>query len=167
MFSTEVSRYWATTGKTPTLELFRPKSKDRTLSIRIFPVNLCLGQSGDSSWTPPRKALPITLRAQKKCRGWPEVRCLIAPASPRSRRGFARHRVRLIDQPHAGQFSAAYSHVGLINCALSLSRQTGPAEERAESEVSRVHAPNSVAAGGEADIDGRVSIPANDANVPL
>jgi GH15 family glucan-1,4-alpha-glucosidase len=34
-----------------------------------------------------------------------------------------------------GNFPQAYSHVGLINCALSLSRRTGPAEERAESEV--------------------------------
>ena len=32
-----------------------------------------------------------------------------------------------------GNFPQAYSHVGLINCALSLSRGTGPAEERAES----------------------------------
>src|SRR5580700_2926743 len=32
-----------------------------------------------------------------------------------------------------GNFPQAYSHVGLINCALNLSRQTGPAEERAES----------------------------------
>jgi GH15 family glucan-1,4-alpha-glucosidase len=40
-----------------------------------------------------------------------------------------------------GNFPQAYSHVGLINCALNLSRQTGPAEERAESEVSRVPAP--------------------------
>jgi hypothetical protein len=32
-----------------------------------------------------------------------------------------------------GNFPQAYSHVGLINCALGLSRQTGPAEERAES----------------------------------
>jgi GH15 family glucan-1,4-alpha-glucosidase len=31
-----------------------------------------------------------------------------------------------------GNFPQAYSHVGLINCALSLSRQKGPAEERAE-----------------------------------
>jgi hypothetical protein len=31
-----------------------------------------------------------------------------------------------------GNFPQAYSHVGLINCALKLSRQTGPAEERAE-----------------------------------
>ena len=30
-----------------------------------------------------------------------------------------------------GNFPQAYSHVGLINCALSLSRQVGPAEERA------------------------------------
>ena len=37
-----------------------------------------------------------------------------------------------------GNFPQAYSHVGLINCALNLNRQTGPAEERAESEVSRV-----------------------------
>src|ERR1700756_2347750 len=32
-----------------------------------------------------------------------------------------------------GNLPQAYSHVGLINCALNLSRQTGPAEERAES----------------------------------
>ena len=32
-----------------------------------------------------------------------------------------------------GNFPQAYSHVGLINCALSLSRQKGPVEERAES----------------------------------
>jgi GH15 family glucan-1,4-alpha-glucosidase len=32
-----------------------------------------------------------------------------------------------------GNFPQAYSHVGLINCALNLSRQTGPAEEQAES----------------------------------
>jgi GH15 family glucan-1,4-alpha-glucosidase len=31
-----------------------------------------------------------------------------------------------------GNFPQAYSHVGLINCALNLSRPTGPAEERAE-----------------------------------
>ncbi len=31
-----------------------------------------------------------------------------------------------------GNFPQAYSHVGLINCALNLSRQTGPAEDRAE-----------------------------------
>ena len=38
-----------------------------------------------------------------------------------------------------GNFPQAYSHVGLINCALNLSRQTGPAEERAEPQV-RHHA---------------------------
>jgi GH15 family glucan-1,4-alpha-glucosidase len=32
-----------------------------------------------------------------------------------------------------GNFPQAYSHVGLINCALSLSRQRGPTEERANS----------------------------------
>ena len=31
-----------------------------------------------------------------------------------------------------GNFPQAYSHIGLINCALGLARQTGPAEERAE-----------------------------------
>jgi GH15 family glucan-1,4-alpha-glucosidase len=31
-----------------------------------------------------------------------------------------------------GNFPQAYSHVGLINCALSLSRRKGPAEERSE-----------------------------------
>jgi hypothetical protein len=34
-----------------------------------------------------------------------------------------------------GNFPQAYSHVGLINCALSLSRQTGPAEERSEAQT--------------------------------
>ena len=35
-----------------------------------------------------------------------------------------------------GNFPQAYSHVGLINCALNLSRQSGPTEERALSELS-------------------------------
>ena len=39
-----------------------------------------------------------------------------------------------------GNFPQAYSHVGLINCALSLSRQTGPIEERAELQAP----PNSI-----------------------
>jgi GH15 family glucan-1,4-alpha-glucosidase len=34
-----------------------------------------------------------------------------------------------------GNFPQAYSHVGLINCALNLSRQKGPTEERAGSRV--------------------------------
>jgi GH15 family glucan-1,4-alpha-glucosidase len=34
-----------------------------------------------------------------------------------------------------GNFPQAYSHVGLINCALNLSRQTGPAEERSETQT--------------------------------
>jgi GH15 family glucan-1,4-alpha-glucosidase len=33
-----------------------------------------------------------------------------------------------------GNFPQAYSHVGLINCALNLNSQNGPVEERAESE---------------------------------
>jgi GH15 family glucan-1,4-alpha-glucosidase len=33
-----------------------------------------------------------------------------------------------------GNFPQAYSHVGLINCALGLSRQKGPAQERADSQ---------------------------------
>ena len=37
-----------------------------------------------------------------------------------------------------GNFPQAYSHVGLINCALNLSRQNGPAEERVESKVSPI-----------------------------
>jgi GH15 family glucan-1,4-alpha-glucosidase len=32
-----------------------------------------------------------------------------------------------------GNFPQAYSHVGLINCALNLSRESGPVEERSES----------------------------------
>src|SRR5579862_9849373 len=35
-----------------------------------------------------------------------------------------------------GNFPQAYSHVGLINCALNLFRQTAPTEERMESEAS-------------------------------
>ena len=31
-----------------------------------------------------------------------------------------------------GNFPQAYSHVGLINCALNLSRHTGPVSQRAE-----------------------------------
>ena len=38
-----------------------------------------------------------------------------------------------------GNFPQAYSHVGLINSALNLSRQPGPAEDRAESEGPRVY----------------------------
>ena len=34
-----------------------------------------------------------------------------------------------------GNFPQAYSHVGVINCALNLSRQIGPAEKRAESQA--------------------------------
>jgi GH15 family glucan-1,4-alpha-glucosidase len=37
-----------------------------------------------------------------------------------------------------GNFPQAYSHVGLINCALNLSRQKGPADVRAESSDSVV-----------------------------
>lgn len=33
-----------------------------------------------------------------------------------------------------GNFPQAYSHVGLINCALNLSRQTGPADNRADAQ---------------------------------
>jgi GH15 family glucan-1,4-alpha-glucosidase len=33
-----------------------------------------------------------------------------------------------------GNFPQAYSHVGLINCALNLSRQTGPTQERVSSQ---------------------------------
>jgi GH15 family glucan-1,4-alpha-glucosidase len=34
-----------------------------------------------------------------------------------------------------GNFPQAYSHVGVINCALNLSRQTGPVDERAEPDT--------------------------------
>jgi GH15 family glucan-1,4-alpha-glucosidase len=37
-----------------------------------------------------------------------------------------------------GNFPQAYSHVGLINCALNLSRQKGPVEERAEPQGSPI-----------------------------
>jgi GH15 family glucan-1,4-alpha-glucosidase len=39
-----------------------------------------------------------------------------------------------------GNFPQAYSHVGLINCALGLSRQTGPAEERASTRSTKAAA---------------------------
>jgi hypothetical protein len=38
-----------------------------------------------------------------------------------------------------GNFPQAYSHVGLIVCALNLSRETGPLEERAESRGHMAH----------------------------
>ena len=41
-----------------------------------------------------------------------------------------------------GNFPQAYSHVGLINCALNLCRRTCPAGERAETRL-----PEAVAAG--------------------
>jgi GH15 family glucan-1,4-alpha-glucosidase len=44
-----------------------------------------------------------------------------------------------------GNFPQAHSHVGLIYCALSLSRQKGPVEERAKSEGS----PSTVASSAE------------------
>jgi GH15 family glucan-1,4-alpha-glucosidase len=34
-----------------------------------------------------------------------------------------------------GNFPQAYSHIGLINCALNLGRQPGPAEDRAEAQA--------------------------------
>ena len=47
-----------------------------------------------------------------------------------------------------GNFPQAYSHIGLINCALNLSRQMGPAEERAESQAP----PITVAPAAAADV---------------
>src|SRR5258708_4259104 len=47
-----------------------------------------------------------------------------------------------------GNFPQAYSHVGLINCALNLSRQKGPAEGRAESQA----LPASVAPAAASDV---------------
>jgi GH15 family glucan-1,4-alpha-glucosidase len=49
-----------------------------------------------------------------------------------------------------GNFPQAYSHVGLINSALSLSRDIGPIEERAESPESSVATPAADAANGNA-----------------
>jgi hypothetical protein len=37
--------------------------------------------------------------------------------------------------PHLDNFPRAYSHVGFVNCALNLARQTGPVEERAKAEA--------------------------------
>jgi GH15 family glucan-1,4-alpha-glucosidase len=45
-----------------------------------------------------------------------------------------------------GNFPQAYSHVGLINSALGLSRQSGPAEERAELQQPEVTATPSLRA---------------------
>ena len=39
-----------------------------------------------------------------------------------------------------GNFPQAFSHIGLINTALNLSRRTGPAEERAETAETMAHA---------------------------
>ncbi len=39
-----------------------------------------------------------------------------------------------------GNFPQAYSHVGLINCALNLTRQTGPVDERAEAPTQELAA---------------------------
>jgi hypothetical protein len=47
-----------------------------------------------------------------------------------------------------GNFPQAYSHVGLINSALGLSRQSGPAEERAESQQPQVVAAPGLCAEG-------------------
>jgi GH15 family glucan-1,4-alpha-glucosidase len=47
-----------------------------------------------------------------------------------------------------GNFPQAYSHIGLINCALGLSRQMGPAEERAESQ-----APSAMVASDATSVD--------------
>jgi GH15 family glucan-1,4-alpha-glucosidase len=55
-----------------------------------------------------------------------------------------------------GNFPQAYSHVGLINCALNLSRQTGPAEDRAEPQGAPVAVPPvaPVPAGAEMESGG-------------
>jgi GH15 family glucan-1,4-alpha-glucosidase len=52
-----------------------------------------------------------------------------------------------------GNFPQAYSQVGLINCALNLSRQTGPAEERAEAQAPPIVAPavDSMVSAGNLD----------------
>jgi GH15 family glucan-1,4-alpha-glucosidase len=46
-----------------------------------------------------------------------------------------------------GNFPQAYSHVGLINCALNLSRATGPADKRAETQALPVTASAAHSAG--------------------
>jgi GH15 family glucan-1,4-alpha-glucosidase len=43
-----------------------------------------------------------------------------------------------------GNFPQAYSHVGLINCALNLSRKACPAEERAETGAPVTVAPGQI-----------------------
>ena len=46
-----------------------------------------------------------------------------------------------------GNFPQAYSHVGLINAALSMSRKMGPAKERAEPQQPQIGAATATAAG--------------------
>jgi GH15 family glucan-1,4-alpha-glucosidase len=46
--------------------------------------------------------------------------------------GLLSEEVDLMTGRMLGNFPQAYSHVGLINCALSLSRESGPAQERGE-----------------------------------
>jgi hypothetical protein len=41
-----------------------------------------------------------------------------------------------------GNFPQAYSHVGIINCALNLTRQASPVEERAMSRNASERAPD-------------------------
>jgi GH15 family glucan-1,4-alpha-glucosidase len=53
-----------------------------------------------------------------------------------------------------GNFPQAYSHVGLINCALNLSRQTGPAEKRAEQQAPSIVTPTVESVASAASLDG-------------
>jgi hypothetical protein len=53
-----------------------------------------------------------------------------------------------------GNFPQAYSHVGLINCALNLSRQTGPAEKRAEPQAPPIVTPAVESAVSAPSFDG-------------
>jgi GH15 family glucan-1,4-alpha-glucosidase len=48
-----------------------------------------------------------------------------------------------------GNFPQAYSHVGLINSALNMSREMGPAGERAEPRLQKIDVTSAAAAGAE------------------
>jgi len=52
--------------------------------------------------------------------------------------GLLSEEIDLVTGRMLGNFPQAYSHVGLINCALSLSRESGPAKERGERTVAPV-----------------------------
>ena len=92
----------------------------------------------------PRDGLPAGEGAFLACSFWLVDNYILQGRRPEARRLFERLLSRCNDvgllaeefdpvsSRMLGNFPQAYSHVGLINCALNLTRQEGPAEERAE-----------------------------------